>query len=219
MSKNIFIAVFFILLAIAYYLFANNTKEPLSTDDGSSSVKIVVPINKSKTPLKDRVEENVKTPLNVVLFSTILGETKHAAIAYISYNNAPEQLYIVGFLFSEGVQLTKIAQDHVIIDNKGILEKFVIKDQAVNKKSTPKTSIAIKTNKKTEAVVSPSSIKVKPKPLYDKDALPPIGGDTPPPPPPQPLLPALPKLEPVSLPGANDFLVPPDDGSLPPLDN
>lgn len=228
MNKNLILIVTLLIVSLAsYLLFKDDTKESMVKKE---DVLTPLRVEKSEESNDALLEEQALIPskskkttalsLDLELFSTVPGKTKKSGYAFISYNKAPQQLYIVGSSFGEGVLLKEVAKNYIIMDNKGILEKIT---RTKNTPTQQLTAPTIRSEKTTSALLAPvvstnKPAKIVPKPRYDKDALPPMDSAPPPSAPSAPSLPPLPKLEPITLEQDNEPPPPSDDGIGPPLD-
>lgn len=77
-----------------------------------------------------------KVKLNIQLHGAFPSKDKRSGYALISYNNAPQQVYVIGSSLSEGVLLKSLSATEVVIDNHGTLEKVQKEKKIVDTKSS-----------------------------------------------------------------------------------
>lgn len=134
--------------------------------------------------------------LNIQLHAVFSGKKKNSGYAFISYNNAPQQVYIVGGRLSEGVFLKSLSTDEVVINNHGRLEKYPVK--SVEEKSE-------------HALKQAEQIALQSPKEGENDT--PAMDSTPPPSPPPLTLPSG-NLTPAQ---SREFIPPPPDGGVGPF--
>lgn len=100
---------------------SNITIQPSSTASSSEL---------SKNPLVSTQDKKPKPKptlrLDLKVEGVFLGKKKNSGYALITYNGAPQQVYTVGSVLSEGVILKNLSKEEVIIDNHGKLEKHLV---------------------------------------------------------------------------------------------
>ena len=141
---------------LAYFLFFS----PFSTDEDRSTSKQTPPPQgnsfsktepkKESTPKDNndsfvmdnkQLDETLKKTdipkLNIKLHSVFLGKEKKSGYALISYNGAPQQIYMLNSSLSEGVLLKSLSKNQVTIDNHGKLEVYHAEIEEDDANNTP----------------------------------------------------------------------------------
>lgn len=92
----------------------------------------VIPDEKTE----EKLEEVVISPLNINLLGTIVGETPEDSFAILKDSRGKSGIYVIGDSCEEGVTITAIEEDKIILKRGNKLETVFLYEQGENKEQT-----------------------------------------------------------------------------------